>query len=52
MTAAELAISSAERRRIIGLILARLGIYRLGGQESAVSVLDALVTEIEQGARY
>jgi hypothetical protein len=36
-----------ERRKIIGRILAKVGIYRLAGQESIAAALDVLATELE-----
>jgi hypothetical protein len=36
-----------ERRRIIGRLLEKVGIYRLAGQESIANAIDVLAMEIE-----
>jgi hypothetical protein len=38
---------TAERRRIIGTILAEYGVYKLAGDEKAAQVCDRLATKIE-----
>lgn len=40
-------IQEAERRRIIGKLLEKVGIYRLAGQESIANAIDVLAMEIE-----
>lgn len=40
-------IQERERRRIIGKLLEKVGIYRLAGQESIANAIDVLAMEIE-----
>lgn len=40
-------IQEGERRRIIGKLLEKVGIYRLSGQESIANAIDTLAMEIE-----
>ena len=40
-------IQERERRRIVGRLLEKVGIYRLAGQESIAKAIDALAMEIE-----
>lgn len=57
MTVQELAeelektVALKERRRIVGLILAEVGLKRLAGNHALAAALDAIATKIEQGAR-
>jgi hypothetical protein len=40
-------IQERERRRIIGKLLEKVGIYRLAGQEQVANAIDVLAMEIE-----
>jgi hypothetical protein len=40
-------VQERERRRIIGKLLEKVGIYRLAGQESIANAIDVLAMEIE-----
>ena len=38
-----------ERRRIIGIVLAEYGVWKLSGEERIARILDALATKLEHG---
>lgn len=40
-------VARAERRRIIGIILAEYGLYKLSGEDRIARALDALALKIE-----